>query len=65
MPLTMGMLLGQIKQLDKRLKILESKATKDEEQVRDTYPSGPREGEDQGQVRVGENSILDLRALHT
>lgn len=58
MPITTGMLLGMIKQLDKRIKILEK-------QVRDPNTPSLKEGEGTGEVRVREDTVSDFGALHT
>lgn len=67
MPITTGMLLGMIKQLDKRIKKLE----KDQEQVRITYTRTTEEaGENTlwaasvGEVRDGKDTVSDLGPLH-
>lgn len=52
------MLLGMIKALDKRIKVLEK-------QVREPNTPSPKEGEGTGEVRVREDTVLDLGTLHT
>lgn len=58
MPITTGMLLGMIKQLDKRIKLLEK-------QVREPNTPESKEGKGEGEIRVGEDTVSDLGTLHS